>query len=319
VTALDEYVERVTALPEELTIGLILWFTISGVHVKLDDITNKFDELELSTKYLPKRIQPIDAFRKATSEPKVEYAMPWVGPDIKARILIREVAKDGDQVVRHVMREMVDSSNRRLSYEKVGEAIYYRPSRGSTGPGRIRTAVMPDLEQSERDNIASLLGDVTSRYHEMMEYLDSQAVRAVLRNYLTDLNAISVKPSGGVYFVHKSRQATIEMLRQLVVWLGGTSVLHTLPLVDSPDQRDMLAEAFVSGVEGEVKDLLAEIARANSTVSLKKHQALLARYASLKSRAEEYDRVLGIAQKRTESALGLALSAVMGVGGRVTQ
>jgi hypothetical protein len=47
----------------------------------------------------------------------------------------------------------------------------------------------------------------------------------VLRTYIEDLNAIRVRPTGGVYFVHRRHAGTLAALRELVRRFGARQPL----------------------------------------------------------------------------------------------
>ena len=186
------------------------------------------------------------------------------------------------------------------------------------------TGVKVDFDGAERQRVLDLVAEFEQRYDDLAVNLQSDAIRAVVRNYLTDLNAIGVKPTGGVYFVASSRQRTLDNLQKLVERIGQGCTFHQVPLLDTHDQRAMLTEAFQLEVQDEVNKLLGEIAAANDkakgkgkTINPTDYARFMERYKDILSRAEEYTRVLGLAQGRAGSALELALDAVMDMSGRL--
>jgi hypothetical protein len=137
------------------------------------------------------------------------------------------------------------------------------------------------------------------------------------------LNSVSLRSSGGVYFVHKSRRDTVLKLTSLInERIGSGCRLHLMPLVDSGYQREMLTEAFQDEVEENVGKLLGKVAKLNEqyrgkNVPPAKYAEIQEAYSDTLSRSEEYTRVLGLAQDRAAVALELALDSIADVAMRL--
>lgn len=342
MTSLDQYRDRLAQLPEDRFIGSILWFSISGtveradgkrstvpVRVTHDQLEQWFEEFDLDKRFLPPRIAKVHAFRTACSEAVEKYALPTEGQT--AELMVREVDFNPDFRIHHVIREVKDRRGKELAYEKVATLKFHRAPRTSkgkksTGAEFYKSAVMHGVSQLDRDHIEALLQRFDARYNDLCTNLQAQAIRGMIRNYVTALNAIAVKPSGGVYFIHASRQNTLDGLQKLVQRIGQGSTLHQLPLIDTVEQREMLTDAFQDEVEDDVRLLLKDIAEANekakaagkgAKISPTKYADFSSRYTAITERAEEYTRVLGLAQGRAGAALELALDSVMEMATRI--
>lgn len=341
VVSLEDYRKQLAGLPPEAFLGSIVWYSITGnveyvdhkrtshaVRVKLEDLEKWFVELGLDTTLLPSKIKKVDAFRKASSEAQCEYDTST--PGVKATLSVEEVKYDNETVVRHMVKKMTNSRSVELSYDPhVATLTFYRGSplsRGLKGSGeKWKRRVMPQIIGSEDEqHVVELLDEVGERYDALSEYLHADGIRSVIRNYVTYLNAISVKPAGGVYFIHNTRQVQLDALQELVSRIGQGSQLHQLPLVDTQSQREMLTDAFQTEVEDDVRLLLKDLATANDRLNKGKrglapaqYGDLSSRYTSLVERAEEYSKVLGLAQGRAASALEMALDAIVDLAGKV--
>lgn len=338
VVDLNSYRNRLANLPPERFVGSILWFSITGevkytngrretlpVRVTHDWLEAQFDDLDLDKRFLPPKIKAVDAFRKATSEATREYPLPQDG--MSALLMVREVDYDAEQVVRHVVKEIKDRRGKKLDYDpQLATLKFLRGGRTAKGkrPGgeAFKWQIMRHVTGDERKMVQELIEEADARYKDLSTNLHADAIRAVVRNYLTDLNAIAVKPSGGVYFVHTSRQKTVDALHELVKRIGQGCTFHQLPLLDTVDQREMLTDAFQTEVEDEVRKLLGDIAATNEKVKGGKIPAgeyakLKTRYDSVMERSDEYTRLLGLALGRAGSALELALDAVVDLSGRL--
>lgn len=338
VVDINAYRHRLANLPEERFIGSILWFSITGsvtyangrretlpVRVTHDWLERQFEDLDLDKRFLPPKIKAVDAFRKATSEASREYPLAQDG--MSALLMVREVDYDTEQVVRHVVKEIKDRRGKKLDYDpQLATLKFMRGGRTHKGkrPGgeAFKWAIMRHVTGAERKTVEELIAEADARYKDLATNLHADAIRAVIRNYLTDLNAIAVKPSGGLYFVHMSRQKTVDALHELVKRIGQGCTFHQLPLLDTVDQREMLTDAFQTEVEDEVRKLNGDIATLNEKskggkVAVSKYAEVKARYDAVTERSEEYTRVLGLAQGRAGAALELALDAVMDLSGRL--
>jgi hypothetical protein len=330
---------QIIAEHPDMFIGALVWFSIAGtvtyvnnkrttipVSVSYQTLKQHFDALNLDASFLPPPIRKVDAFRAASTAAKDNYPLPTEGQH--AELLVREVTFDPDQVIRHVMREVRDTRGQKLSYDHVATLKFFRG--GRTADGRrnsgdhYRTQILHGLAPLDREHVQNLVATFEANYITLSESLQSQALRAVIRSYVSYLNAIIVKPTGGVYFVHHSRQPTLDALQELARRIGQGCSFEQFPLVNTHDSRQMLTEAFQSEVENACRELLAEIAalnekaRANGDrINVKKYAEMNDRYQEVLSRSEEYTRVLGLSQGRAGAALELAMDSVMDLATRL--
>jgi hypothetical protein len=232
-------------------IGALVWFSIAGtvtyvnnkrttipVSASYQTLKQHFDALNLDASFLPPPIRKVDAFRAASTAAKDNYPLPTEGQ--YAELLVREVTFDPDQVIRHVMREVRDTRGEKLSYDHVATLKFFRGGRiaeGKRHPGdHYRTQILHGLAPLDREHVQNLVATFEANYTTLSESLQSQALRAVIRNYVSYLNAIIVKPTGGVYFVHHSRQPTLDALQELVRRDRPGLLLRAVPAGEHPRQ-----------------------------------------------------------------------------------
>jgi hypothetical protein len=55
-----------------------------------------------------------------------------------------------------------------------------------------------------------------------------------------------VRPTGGVYFVYRTHDATLSALRVLVSRFGEGSHLSRVPIPDQDEMREMVIAAFTT-------------------------------------------------------------------------
>ena len=332
VISLDTYKNRLAGIDPTKFVGSILWFSISGevdkkdgkrsvapVRVTREWMEDQFRDLNLDPKFLPDKLNPMNAFKRATTDARREYPLPEAG--MSARLMVRDVTSDTERIVRHVIREVCDSKGEMLSYSHVGTVVYNYNRKSSVNPAinRIELQKLNAADTLDREYLESLFVQIEADYLDACVNLHSQAIRAILRNYLTSLNAIAVKPQGGVYFVHTTRQDAIDSLQTLVARIGQGCKFHQLPLLDTVEQREMLTDAFQDEVEHDVQVLLERIASYNKAgkVQSTTYAALNEELTNITKRAHEYAELLGLAQGRAGAALDIALDSVIGLGTKV--
>lgn len=315
VTVLDDYRDQLADLPADRFIGSITWFTIAASAVTREQLIDWFDELGLDPVHLPHPIKPVDAFRAASTDATTTYPLP---NGRHATLMVREVASTRDEVARHIMRETCDPQGRRLAYDKVGDAVFHR------NPARLDLDIdLSVLGPAEQSHVETLCTSIRARYATMSTHLQAQALRAVVRSYLLSLKAVAVRPSGGVYYVHVSRQGALAQLERLVSRFSPASMLHSLPLVDTGKQRRMIGQAFADEVEATVNGLLRRIAEENAraiagggTIPAPVYQQLREQYEDVVLRTREFTQILGQTEGRATAALELAVNALCAMTSR---
>lgn len=329
VKTLSDYVELVRKSGAEV-LGSILWFSISGssdagdegkrfvpVRVTRDQLTQWFDECGLDKSFMPSAIRKVHAFRTACTETRRTYKLPVEGESVE--LMIREVKFDAEIRVHHIMREHKDSRGERLSYTHAATLKFYRGSRNTKAQSSeyYKATILRGLSSLDIAQVEAMIRDFDERYTDLAANLHGQVIRSMLRKYLESLNAIKVRKSGGIYFVHTSKQETVDALEELVARLGDGCALVQTPLPDLPKQREMLSDAFQDEVEDDVRDLLGEIADYNEKLAKKGEQPNETKYGEFRSRLEqvtgralEYGEVLGLAQERAGVALEMAQEQV---------
>jgi hypothetical protein len=172
----------------------------------------------------------VDAFEKVTGDVKVSYPLDGqpatarcrrgrqAAPGRTVTLMVRHVRRDPGQIVRHLVREIRDEQQSQLSYDvKVGECIFRRePAPGAAhGAGSLHLA--PDFTavpgSAEQERIRAVLDQIHDAYRHHCTYLAGDRLRGVIRTYIESLNAIKVRPTGGVYFVHRRHEPTAKLQR----------------------------------------------------------------------------------------------------------
>ncbi|MBW4722446.1 DUF6744 family protein [Saccharothrix obliqua] len=314
-------------------LGHLVLYSVFDGKVSHNNLKTWFAELGLDEDFLPGELRPIDAFEKVTGPDGVRltYALDDPAADwrtiqrrnmlsTKATLMIRHVRRDGEKIVRHVVREVRDEEQTQLDYDPhMADLVFLRDNeRDEAGAGDLR--IVPDqtsitaLPEGEQLRVRELLGEVENLYRHRCAFMTGDKLRTVVRNYIEHLNPIRVRPTGGVYFVHRQHADTLGALRALVSRFGAKSSLTRVPLPDQEEMREMVISAFTSRASDDLNKLAHEIAEAqatgaNSTVI----QKLYGRFQDLQAATAEHSSLLSTSLDDTDAALTLVKAQLGGL------
>jgi len=311
------YIEENEALPPDCLLGYIVWFTIGDDSYDVSKMEAEFTRLNLNPGFLPKGINPADAFEKATKGVQgTKYPVSDGVQTLTAELMVREVDRTPHQIIRHLVREVKDSANRRLLYGPVGEFVFYRPvAKNHTvdhSSYRERASLATGVSDSERPVLEAALAKYREAFTRYAQFADGQRIRALVRDYLLFLNGFQMKPS--VYFVHNSRVPDLMALQEFVNGLGNAS-MSLLPMVDLPRSRAEVNDSFQREAEKELANLVADVQKLQATRKGPIRPAAVMKvreeYDRVMRKISEYSRLLKLSQDRTAGAAEAALDSVI--------
>lgn len=310
---LRKFMDQTQSLPPDCILGNILWYSVEDRPYDIQTFQTQFDLLNLNPALLPPEIKSVNAFEKASMEIHGrKYAMPG---NLEAEILIHEVARSEETVLRQVTRKVRDANRKELGYDKVGELMFYkdvvRNNKVERGTSRLRTSLQPTLPDWERVELLRMLDEVETAFPRYRDFYDGNKVRGILRDYVAYLNGVMMRP--GVYFVHSTRTEELERLQTLVRNTDGTA-LTMFPLPELKQMREEVIEAFQQEAVKEFQEVVAAVQKLRDTrksIRPDAHQKVKEQYQTVARKASEYGRTLKISQERTAGAAELALDAIM--------
>lgn len=243
-------------------LGSLVWYSLRDVRIKRADLSGLFTKYNLNPHNLPPEIREPDAFRRATSDIGERTSKP-LGDGTSQVIMVREVATTNDEIVRHIIREVRDSKNKKLSYGQIGSFIFRRD--------------INDFHATASPEYQEIVTKAHELYREYKEYYTGAHIRNMVHNMVLDTHPVNVRPGGGVYFMGKSHQELVDGLEGLVRDLNPYGVAGTLeaqfesiPVMDLEKQRKLIFDKYESqcslSVDGALKEL-AEILKANKEPS----------------------------------------------------
>ncbi len=315
----DAYLAAMNDAP---LLGHLVLYSIYDGRVTLADLARWFDELGLDPAGLPPEIRPVDAFEKITGGFRHAYPLDGQpgprrrrgqqeGQGRSATLMVRHVRRDSHQIIRHLVREIRDERETRLSYDvKVGECVFRRDSRDSAAHGAGTLHIAPDFTDvpgtAEQDEIRAVLEAIEDGYRRHCAFLAGDRLRGVVRRHVENLKAIKVRPTGGVYFVHRQYQPALDKLRDLVARFGEGSHLVRVPLPDEQEMRDMVIAAYRAKTTDDLQRLAREIAGArHADITPHALEALHRRFRDLEAATAEHAQLLSTDLDDTSAALQL--------------
>ncbi|MFE4263441.1 DUF6744 family protein [Streptomyces sp. NPDC056883] len=325
----DAYAEAMDGEGTPLLGHLVLYSIFDG-KVTRDDLVDWFTELELDENLLPPPVRPVDAFERVTGPDGVRVTYPLddpsaTGPASKrgqrrsrtqlvktATLMVRPVRRDGGQIVRHVVREVRDEEQTSLKYDTRLATCTFERDNSENSPEGAGTLTIEEnrsaiakLPEAEQTTVRQMLTDVNASFRHRCTYLTSDKLRSVVRRYVEYLSAIRVRPTGGVYFVHRQHAQALGALRELVGRFGQGSHLVRVPLPDQDEMREMIIIAFTTKAKEELDALAMDIAVAQRNGKAEDARKLYDRFTELQAATNEHSELLSTSLDDTRASLQL--------------
>lgn len=336
----DAYAQAMEA-SEAPILGHLVLYSIFDGRVTPDRLEKWFQELGLDLQSLPGALRADAAFEKVTGPAGVQrtYSLddPKAEPRPKSRrkadavrrtatLMVRHVCRDRDEIVRHVVREVRDEDAATLSYDaKLAEALFRFDTspQSDNGAGALRVApdnaAIAKLPPAEQDVVREMLQEIKVAFQYRCTFYSGDRLRSLVRDYVESLGGIKVRPTGGVYFVHRQHADTLAALRALVSRFGAGSHFVRIPIPDQDEMREMIVTAFTTQTRDELQQLAAEAAAAKREgASDHVVQRLYRRFRDVQKLTVEHSELLSTSLDDTQSALDLVklqLGALLAASG----
>ncbi len=338
---------------EPVFMGHLLQISVADTHLTRDALGEAlgaagFDEAETED-LMPKNLSDRGAFRKAASRAEAaSRRVPLNGPGGPyANVLVREVKAGGggdvtsvgEEIVRHVVREVVDSDQVTLSYAPVIEVELGPPDPNQPAPKdgvrrRPPKVSVRKLSASHATAHAGLLAAedgaverLLSDYEFTRLHYDTDAVRRLLMGSLTrgGCYPVSMRGSGGLYFVLRTGEESVRRTVTLAGELAARGVSRStkgsgyvqavaIPFVDESEYRDVVAVSLEDQVKKESGELLEDIRavlKGEAKLSPRRKSELVERVRALSKNVKEYETVLKTEISGARSSLELAGAAAL--------
>lgn len=302
----ENFVVIEKAFGEVKFLGQLIWFTIADCRITRENLARRFELAGLDPQYLPRPINPRDAFRKACQGAE-RKRVPLVGGKF-LNILVREVSA-GQVMVRQIVREIVDAQNVRLVYEPTVNLVLENANLTAT---RLPHAPADGLEVEIETAVA---GEILKEYKIAREHYNGTNIRDLVMTILRTCAPVAVRPSGGVYFVPQAHQETVESLKAFVNGLEDVAVsdhaprMWSVPVIDVEEQRKMIMESLEGQVKIEAARLInemTELVKSGKKITQAMSQRYIERTRALADLVRQYKEMLETNKIAAEADLEIA-------------
>lgn len=299
--ALDE-------IDPSLLLGHLLFLNLDEVKIHKDDLSQLFTKHNLSQTFLPNEIKPHDAYRRASSKAARTIEVPNGNGGVqKARLLVRETKKDDKQVVRNLVRELLDEKNAAAEYATVGKLIFDRD--------KDTMNVTWDANYLNEYDYRKILEDTQDLYVEWTQYHTKDTVRNIMNKVIRSMYPVSIMQGGRAQFIPKRSQEVLYNMKAVIEDLPGGSLAEIIHVIDTTDQRDLITKNLEKEVLYDVDKLLQDFSEVLQSPTIR--SSTLKRYAqavvSLQDKTSEYEKLLSSKMGMLQQQLQQAFNKVSSV------
>ncbi len=308
-THTDSVINRLGILSldtEYPTIGILAWWTISGVELPRPDLAALLRKYGFEDK-LPGMPRAQGSIRRALDawiedggivahdpfplDPRAqgisrEYRVNVINSAEAREIAFEVEAKDVDRAALGIDH----NTSLRVLYEKATDRI-----------------VCTNDPKGSIDEVAENAGATSEfrpYYARFAPSYDSAQVSRVVREIVAAHDGIGVRPSGGIYFLPPDQRETVirigAMVAELPVAPGHQSSFTAVPQMDAPAAKKQFASAahtaFLDELTSMQVDLQRFIEAAPGTVKQSTINDRLKAFAEFRTKAEMYAELLGMRQ-----------------------
>jgi hypothetical protein len=231
----------------------LIWYSIKESRIKIEDMRNLFAQIKIPTDFLPEEPSKINAFKRATTELSEEVEVD-LGQGMTAVYMIRLTAKSDDEIVKSLIKEVRDASNKKLSYEEIGRVHFDKDTED------VRYY---DLKPDSQP----IITQIKQMYETYCVYITGKQIRVMIHEIIKSMAPTLVRPSGAVYFipyVHAEMVQKMEVLSKELAAYGITdyeSAFESIPLIDADKTRALVEVRFEEQNTRDVDRTLVELAK----------------------------------------------------------
>lgn len=216
-------------------LGNVVWYSIAKGLITPKELRSKLVASGLDESWMPKPIRVVDAFRRATNFKKK------IQSDVANQFInymVREVYADKEIAIRHLVAETVDQTGKRLDYNsEVGKIILNKKDGNLT------------VEHEEGNaNAKFFVEEMAKNFDIFKGHYDAQAVRVMVADILKSLAPVSLRNNGGIYFVPVTFEEGVTHFTKFCESLNELSNGWKLPVVDTFEQRKMVAHTLLGNI-----------------------------------------------------------------------
>lgn len=191
-------------------IGVMLWWTVPKCSITRADLLRSAQRWNIPDKYVPNEISFTSSFNRGLSSVKITL-------DNTEKVLLRPIKKNSSIEKTRVAVVHEKTASRKNDYEQLG-IIELNP----------RSETVQYICETVDMDLAAKFGRVQDKVADaidLSEKYGADDIRAVLTSFCKDA-AISLRESGGIYFVSVAHEQTLNKLTKFVQELCTDAVIY---------------------------------------------------------------------------------------------
>lgn len=228
-------------------LGHVCFYSIPEETVDYDIVAALCKQHDVE-KYTPSAPRPPDVFRRACKDAGTRIGRKDDPQRFEYEIKILDY--DHKETRAKLVRTTVDAdSNQGIDWARQANISFKRDT------FVIDVVDLPDQDDIGRECIRNLKQIFAAENGKV----NSAHIRRMINAVFRDSLAVSIRPSGGFYFVSDENSDTVAKIKEVLDGLPTGASLHMMPLPDLSDQRNMLFNAVESELAGDIDKVLTEV------------------------------------------------------------
>ena len=248
-TQLDAYA---ASIQPDTVLGHIAWYSLPDPHITKTQIEKIAKDTGIKEEHLPGEPRTSDAFKRAirkTDLLKTKYvSVP--NSENKLSLMVRPVVSSGRKLEAHLVIETLDSAGKKLSHVDA-VAFQYDVDNGEFETENLADPMPYSYIVEARVKVFDFMFKIAC------VDVEPQAIRNTFRQELWDMDALNVRSRGGIYFVPRASNKSLDKLEAFATQVGAE--FHTLPLPDNTKQKNMVMAAFESDVHAQAHETIEKL------------------------------------------------------------
>lgn len=305
-----------TAADDTELLGHLIWTTISdAVRLTPDTLAAALAASDLAedalapstpsnTSALSRAAESAQATRQLITHDRHKNRLEH---DRYANVIFRTATRGTKQIV----TEILDAESNRLLYQPFASVELKK--------GRLLVTHLNDYATLAVEDAVET--DLRKHYELEKGKHDGENVRRVLTRVLRRASAITLRASGGMYFIPRENAAEKTRILTFVDEvktratdapgrLARPSAAMSVPLVDTVEYREILTDSLDEHVEREAHSLVREMSallKSDTTITRKRQKGFIDRVKKLTTDVETYEGLLAIRATDARSRLDIAM------------
>lgn len=271
------------------TLGRVFWFSVGECEVTVEELRNHYYRLNIPMEYFPHDPRMPDVFKNVCMlHHEKKGTMTVNGETVHYTDMVRP-----NGAKRELVRETKHEKLRHINMG-VWELMEVKPGEYSIHSECFEPEFCEVFKQVTKE--------LESEFAYYANVYRGKNIRDTLRNVIYSLPYISMRDTGGVYFVPETHADILDKMSQLMKILNlrhaktaTTTEIITLPVVDSAPHRDMLVVKYESDAKGKIDDMLkrtTEILKLRVKISPKTFAGMVEEKNRLNEVKKKYEEIL---------------------------